>query len=92
MSKAKKWRITAVVETEPEYESEMIRKQIDRDANRGDGIYINTKAMSVKPLEKEPRKIDAFALAKKLGPKISLNFNEWKLIARAVEAQLKERK
>lgn len=33
-------------------------------------------------------KIDMFALAKELGPKISLNFNEWALIARAVEAQL----
>lgn len=33
-------------------------------------------------------KVDEYALGKKLCAKISLNLNEWSLIARAVEAQL----
>jgi len=36
----KRWTINATIETEDDYDPEKIADQIDRDANRGDGIYI----------------------------------------------------
>lgn len=54
------------------------------------GCPVKQMCLKCAAQKKRKHKIDAFALAKKLGSKISLNFNEWKMIAKAVEAQLKE--
>lgn len=36
----KVFTITTTIEAEDEYDTAMVARQLDRDANRGDGIYI----------------------------------------------------
>lgn len=55
----KLFTIVAIIEAEDEYDSEKIANQIDRDVNRGDGIFIkglwNAKAC-IQPKQRAGKK------------------------------------
>lgn len=45
----KTWKIEVIVETENDYDRHSIIEQIDRDLNRGDGIYMRIETAVIMP-------------------------------------------
>ena len=54
----RRFRIEAEIETTDDYKSGDIRVQIDRDLNRGDGIYLDIKGATIRCVAHEPDEDD----------------------------------